>query len=193
MAQPRSRVPGPGQLLARTTHNLDAMEYSDDRRVVVGLYQDELTEMLPLKDYVSITRVWITEPDPLHGARWLQQLPNSTNPGIHPSRWFNMGHDERRKAVEQFRLEKRDFFGIEDPGPCVALLRNMGIDPVECREDIEGPEVPELPDGNLHPGADVRRQRNGETAVSEEGEVDWHALLHPAGPAEDLPTDAGSG
>eukprot|EP00959_Pyramimonas_sp_CCMP1952_P087288 1826200-Pyramimonas_sp.AAC.1 len=49
MAQPRSRIPRSGQLLARTTHNLDIMEYCGDRRVVVGFGKAELIEQLPLK------------------------------------------------------------------------------------------------------------------------------------------------
>eukprot|EP00959_Pyramimonas_sp_CCMP1952_P007389 154535-Pyramimonas_sp.AAC.1 len=49
MAQPRSRVPGPGQLLARTTNNLDTMECYEGRRIVAGLGKYELTGKLPLK------------------------------------------------------------------------------------------------------------------------------------------------
>eukprot|EP00959_Pyramimonas_sp_CCMP1952_P409033 8571994-Pyramimonas_sp.AAC.1 len=79
-------------------------------------------------DYVPVTRVWVTGPDPRYGAQWLKRLFSSTNPGTHPSRWFNVGHAEQRKAVEQFRLEKRGFFGIVDPGPCVAPLRDIGVD-----------------------------------------------------------------
>eukprot|EP00959_Pyramimonas_sp_CCMP1952_P337445 7066536-Pyramimonas_sp.AAC.1 len=39
-------------------------------------------------------------------------------------------HDQaqRRQAVEQYKAEERGFFGIEDPGPCVALLRDIGLD-----------------------------------------------------------------
>eukprot|EP00959_Pyramimonas_sp_CCMP1952_P379126 7941431-Pyramimonas_sp.AAC.1 len=60
------------------------MEYYEDRRVVVGLGKAELTEKLPLKgrretcsirvvlyddpDYAPVTRVWVADPDPLHGA-----------------------------------------------------------------------------------------------------------------------------
>merc|ERR1712113_965929 len=74
-SKPRSRVPGPGQLLARTTQNLDTMEYFEDRRVVVGWTKDELTQKLPLTgrrktcsvrvvlyydpEYVPVTRVWV--------------------------------------------------------------------------------------------------------------------------------------
>eukprot|EP00959_Pyramimonas_sp_CCMP1952_P126009 2634907-Pyramimonas_sp.AAC.1 len=114
MAQPRSRVPGPGQLLARTTQNLDILEYCEDRRIVAGLGKDELTGKLPLKgrrkpfsirvvlyddpDYAPVTRVWVTDPDARYGAQWLKKVPRSTSPGIRPWRWFNMSHAERRKA-----------------------------------------------------------------------------------------------
>eukprot|EP00959_Pyramimonas_sp_CCMP1952_P400323 8387816-Pyramimonas_sp.AAC.1 len=79
-AKPREKVSGKGHLLARTTQNLDAMEYSEDRRIVAGLTKDELIQELPLTgrrkacsirvvryydaDYAPITRVWVTDPDP---------------------------------------------------------------------------------------------------------------------------------
>eukprot|EP00959_Pyramimonas_sp_CCMP1952_P013465 284072-Pyramimonas_sp.AAC.1 len=47
-AKPREKVPGKGQLLARTTQNLDTMEYFEDRRIVAGLTKEELTHKLPL-------------------------------------------------------------------------------------------------------------------------------------------------
>eukprot|EP00959_Pyramimonas_sp_CCMP1952_P190949 3993378-Pyramimonas_sp.AAC.1 len=78
------------------------MEYFEDRRIVVGLTREELTQKLPLTgrrktcskrvvlyydpDYVSVTRVWVTEPDPKCGAQWLKKLPEPTNPGIHRGR-----------------------------------------------------------------------------------------------------------
>eukprot|EP00959_Pyramimonas_sp_CCMP1952_P161917 3385456-Pyramimonas_sp.AAC.1 len=177
------------------------MQYYEDRRVVVRPTKDDLTEKLTLRgrrrtcssrvvlcydpDYVPVTRVWVTDPNPLHGAQWLKKLPNSISPGIYPSRWFNVSHAERRKAVEQFRLEKRSFFGIEDPGPCIALFRDIGIDPATFQEEAQGLEEPRLSDSTLHPGADIRQQKKGETIVPEGTEVDWHALLHPAGPAEE--------
>eukprot|EP00959_Pyramimonas_sp_CCMP1952_P226489 4735545-Pyramimonas_sp.AAC.1 len=78
-----------------------------------------------------------------------------------PLRWFNMSHAEQRKAVEQFRFEKRGFLGTEDPGPCIALLRDVGIDPVEFQEDVQLPKGPRPPDSNLHTGADIRREKKG--------------------------------
>eukprot|EP00959_Pyramimonas_sp_CCMP1952_P094635 1979581-Pyramimonas_sp.AAC.1 len=105
-AKPREKVPRKGPLLARATQNLDTMEYFEDRRIVVGLTTEELAQQLPLTgrrktcsirvvlyydpDYVPVTRAWVTDPDPKHGAKWLKKLPESTNPGIHPGRWFNM-------------------------------------------------------------------------------------------------------
>eukprot|EP00959_Pyramimonas_sp_CCMP1952_P106271 2222017-Pyramimonas_sp.AAC.1 len=46
-AKPREKVPGKGHFLARTTHNLDTVEYFEDRRIVAGLTQEELTQKLP--------------------------------------------------------------------------------------------------------------------------------------------------
>eukprot|EP00959_Pyramimonas_sp_CCMP1952_P263248 5504919-Pyramimonas_sp.AAC.1 len=65
---------------------------------------------------------------------------------------------------------RRGFFGFEDPGPCVALLRDIGIDPVELHEGAQEPEGPTLLDSNLRPGAGFRRQKKGETAAPEETE-----------------------
>eukprot|EP00959_Pyramimonas_sp_CCMP1952_P450177 9426288-Pyramimonas_sp.AAC.1 len=39
-----------------------------------------------------------------------------------------MNQAQRRQAVEQYMAEKRRFFGIEDPGPCLGLLRDIGLD-----------------------------------------------------------------
>eukprot|EP00959_Pyramimonas_sp_CCMP1952_P184665 3861132-Pyramimonas_sp.AAC.1 len=61
-------------------------------------------------DYVPVARVWATDPDPKRGAQWLKKLPGSTNPGIHPGRWFSMNQAQRRQAVEQYKAEKRGFF-----------------------------------------------------------------------------------
>eukprot|EP00959_Pyramimonas_sp_CCMP1952_P202992 4245199-Pyramimonas_sp.AAC.1 len=47
-----------------------------------------------------------------------------------------MNQAQRRQAVEQSRAEKRGFFGIEDPGPCLALLRDIGL-------DVDDPPTPE--------------------------------------------------
>ena len=70
------------------------MEYFEDRRIVVGLTKEELTQKLPLTgrrktcsirailyydpDYVPITRVWVTDPNPAYGAQWLKKIPDST-------------------------------------------------------------------------------------------------------------------
>eukprot|EP00959_Pyramimonas_sp_CCMP1952_P144122 3017136-Pyramimonas_sp.AAC.1 len=89
-----------------------------------------------------------------------------------------MSHVERRKAVEQFRLERRGFFGIVDPGPCIGPPRDTGIDKVDLRNAQHGNAGTEHPEGNVH---------------SDETEVDWRALLHPAGAAEEHSTDTGSG
>eukprot|EP00959_Pyramimonas_sp_CCMP1952_P350259 7338364-Pyramimonas_sp.AAC.1 len=103
------------------------MEYYEERRIAAGLGKDKLVGKLPLKgrrktcsirvalyydpDYAPVTRVWVADPDPRYGAQWLKKLPTSTSLEIRPSRWFNMRHAEWRKAVEQFRFEKRGFFG----------------------------------------------------------------------------------
>eukprot|EP00959_Pyramimonas_sp_CCMP1952_P040716 851477-Pyramimonas_sp.AAC.1 len=102
------------------------MEYFEDRRIVVGLTREELTQKLPLTgrrktrsirvvlyydpEYAPITRVWVADPDPKHSAQWLKKLPESTNPGMHPGRWFYMDQARRRQAVEQYKAEKRGFF-----------------------------------------------------------------------------------
>eukprot|EP00959_Pyramimonas_sp_CCMP1952_P178769 3736736-Pyramimonas_sp.AAC.1 len=65
------------------------MEYFEDRRIFVGLTKEELTQKLPLTsrrktcsiravlyydpDYVPITRVWVTDPDPKHTTQWLKK------------------------------------------------------------------------------------------------------------------------
>ena len=38
-----------------------------------------------------------------------------------------MNSADRRKAVEQYIAEKRSFFGIDDPGPNVAMLCDIGL------------------------------------------------------------------
>eukprot|EP00959_Pyramimonas_sp_CCMP1952_P216829 4534503-Pyramimonas_sp.AAC.1 len=78
-AKPCERVPGKGQLLARATQHSDTMKYHEDRRIVVGLTKDELTQKLPLTarrktcsirvvlyddpDCVPVPRVRVTDPD----------------------------------------------------------------------------------------------------------------------------------
>ena len=118
-AKPKCKVPHMGQLLARTTQNLSSpnLDYFEDRRCVVGLSRAELTEPLPLTgrrktcsirvvlfydpDYEPITRVHLSDPE--YGDHWLRKIANSTNPGIHPDRWFKMSHPLRREAVEQYK------------------------------------------------------------------------------------------
>eukprot|EP00959_Pyramimonas_sp_CCMP1952_P275206 5752805-Pyramimonas_sp.AAC.1 len=41
-----------------------------------------------------------------------------------------MNQAQRRQAVEQYKAEKRGFFGIDDPGPCLGPLRDicLGVD-----------------------------------------------------------------
>eukprot|EP00959_Pyramimonas_sp_CCMP1952_P144993 3035680-Pyramimonas_sp.AAC.1 len=104
-----------------------------------------------------------------------------------------MGHAERRKAVEQLRFEKGGFFGVEDPGPCIALLREIGIDAVDFQDAQHFNEGTGHPEGNVHLGAEIRRRKRGDTIVPDETEVDWRAPLYPAGPAEELSADTGSG
>eukprot|EP00959_Pyramimonas_sp_CCMP1952_P275232 5753236-Pyramimonas_sp.AAC.1 len=73
-----------------------------------------------------------------------------------------MSHVERRKAVGQFRLEKRGFFGIVDPGPCFTLLRDIGIDAVDL-QNAQGKEALDEPsEGHVHPGAETRRRKKGD-------------------------------
>eukprot|EP00959_Pyramimonas_sp_CCMP1952_P352203 7379601-Pyramimonas_sp.AAC.1 len=88
--------------------------------------------------YVPVTRVWVTDPDPKCGAQWLKKLPESTNPGIHPGRCFNVNQAQRRQAVDQYKAEERGFFGIDDPGPCLPPLRHIGL-------DVEDPPTPPDP------------------------------------------------
>eukprot|EP00959_Pyramimonas_sp_CCMP1952_P271400 5673661-Pyramimonas_sp.AAC.1 len=130
------------------------MEYFKDRRVAVGPTKEESRQKLPLTgrrktcsirvvlyydpDYVPVARVWVAHPDPEHCAQWLKKLPESTNPGIHPGRWFNMNQAQRRQAVEQYKAEKRSFFAIEDPGPCLGPLRDIGL-------DVDDPPTPPEP------------------------------------------------
>eukprot|EP00959_Pyramimonas_sp_CCMP1952_P074205 1550703-Pyramimonas_sp.AAC.1 len=99
------------------------MEYFEDRRIVAGLTEEELTQKLPLTrrrktcsmrvvlyyepDYVPVARIWVTDPNPKYGAQWLKKLPESTNPGVHPGRWFNMNQAQRRQAYEQYKAEKK--------------------------------------------------------------------------------------
>ena len=120
-------------------------------------------------------------------------MPDSTNPGIHPSRWFNMNQTERRKAVEQYKAEKRGFFGIEDPGPCLALLRDIGLDPVVDAPEGDEPAPPAAPEAP-GPGRQmapwmVRRQKRREELGLEHGEQPGQA----AAAAEDSSTEEGSG
>eukprot|EP00959_Pyramimonas_sp_CCMP1952_P247519 5174194-Pyramimonas_sp.AAC.1 len=49
-----------------------------------------------------------------------------------------MNQAQRRQAVEQYRAEKRGFFGIGDPGPCLAPLRDIDL-------DVEDPPTPPEP------------------------------------------------
>eukprot|EP00959_Pyramimonas_sp_CCMP1952_P013629 287865-Pyramimonas_sp.AAC.1 len=61
------------------------MEYFEDRRIVVGLTKEELTQKHSLTgrrktcsirivlyydpDYVPVTRIWVTDPDPKYGTQ----------------------------------------------------------------------------------------------------------------------------
>eukprot|EP00959_Pyramimonas_sp_CCMP1952_P169176 3534345-Pyramimonas_sp.AAC.1 len=81
-----------------------------------------------------------------------------------------MSHAERRKAVEKFRLEKRGFFGVEDPRPCIAFLRDAGIDAVVLQNAQHGDEGTGHPEGNVHSDAETRRGKKGYTIVPDETE-----------------------
>eukprot|EP00959_Pyramimonas_sp_CCMP1952_P160610 3358789-Pyramimonas_sp.AAC.1 len=91
---PLRYFPDPGQLLARATQDLDAMEYYECHRVVASLMKHELAEKFPLVGRRKICSA--REP--------LQRKP------------------VRRRAVE------RGVFGIDGPGPCLALLRGLGVE-----------------------------------------------------------------
>eukprot|EP00959_Pyramimonas_sp_CCMP1952_P010131 211737-Pyramimonas_sp.AAC.1 len=45
---------------------------------------------------------------------------------------------------------KEVFFGIVDPGPCIALLRDIGIDAVDLQSAQRGNADTEHPEGNVH-------------------------------------------
>eukprot|EP00959_Pyramimonas_sp_CCMP1952_P263847 5517784-Pyramimonas_sp.AAC.1 len=49
-----------------------------------------------------------------------------------------MNQAQRRQAVEQYKAEKRGFFGIEGPGPCLGLQRDIGL-------DVDDPPTPPDP------------------------------------------------
>eukprot|EP00959_Pyramimonas_sp_CCMP1952_P228080 4769246-Pyramimonas_sp.AAC.1 len=78
-----------------------------------------------------------------------------------------MSHAERRKAAEQFRLEKRRFFGVVDPGICIVFFRDIGIDAVDLQNAQRGNAGTEHPQGNVHSGAEARRRKEGDAIVPE--------------------------
>eukprot|EP00959_Pyramimonas_sp_CCMP1952_P342792 7181452-Pyramimonas_sp.AAC.1 len=49
-----------------------------------------------------------------------------------------MNQAQRRQAVEQYKAETRGFFGIENPGRCFGLLRDIG-------PDVDDPPTPPEP------------------------------------------------
>eukprot|EP00959_Pyramimonas_sp_CCMP1952_P012380 261630-Pyramimonas_sp.AAC.1 len=79
---------------------------------------------------------------------------------------------------------------LRTQGPAL-LSFGVGIDPVEFQEDARESEGPRPPDSNLHPGQTPEDRRNDNRLFQKR--LRWHALLHPAVPAEELSTDAGSG
>eukprot|EP00959_Pyramimonas_sp_CCMP1952_P335913 7033758-Pyramimonas_sp.AAC.1 len=49
-----------------------------------------------------------------------------------------MNQAQRRQAVEQYKAEKTGFLAIEDPGPCLGPLRDIGL-------DVDDPPTPPEP------------------------------------------------
>eukprot|EP00959_Pyramimonas_sp_CCMP1952_P127337 2663263-Pyramimonas_sp.AAC.1 len=49
-----------------------------------------------------------------------------------------------------------------DPGPCIALLRDIGVDPVELQEWPREPAPLRTSDGNPEPETDLRQQKRGQ-------------------------------
>eukprot|EP00959_Pyramimonas_sp_CCMP1952_P252078 5267084-Pyramimonas_sp.AAC.1 len=63
-----------------------------------------------------------------------------------------MDQAQRRQAVEQYKAEKRGFFGIKHPGPCLGLLRDIGLDvddPPTPPDPAESQPLAALPEARL--------------------------------------------
>eukprot|EP00959_Pyramimonas_sp_CCMP1952_P341099 7145429-Pyramimonas_sp.AAC.1 len=56
------------------------------------------------------------------------------------------------KQWSNFDSRREVFFWVEDPGPRIALLRDIGIDAVDFQDAHHGNEGIEHPEGNVHPG-----------------------------------------
>ena len=53
-----------------------------------------------------------------------------------------MGQPERRRAVAQYKAEKKGFFQFEDGGPNLELLRDIGFEPSKAKpSDASAAEV----------------------------------------------------
>eukprot|EP00959_Pyramimonas_sp_CCMP1952_P005018 105399-Pyramimonas_sp.AAC.1 len=76
-----------------------------------------------------------------------------------------MSHAGRRKAAEEFRMEKRGFICIVDPGPCLALLREIGIDAVGLHNARGRQTNGDSPEGNVHSGIEMGQRKRGEDDV----------------------------
>ena len=136
-------VPKLEQIMARTTQNLDTAEYLETNFVTVGKTAAELSQPLPLKgrartchlrtvfyydpEYYKPDVVETYDPEFKH-ASLKRTKKNSTNPGVHPIRWWKMGEPARQKAIDEFKAEKKGFFGLEDHGPRTELLKELGLD-----------------------------------------------------------------
>eukprot|EP00959_Pyramimonas_sp_CCMP1952_P404007 8465689-Pyramimonas_sp.AAC.1 len=78
-----------------------------------------------------------------------------------------MAQAQRRQAVEQCKAEKRGCFGIEDPGPCLGLLRDIGLDvddPPPPPDPAVAQPLAALPEARLtapQVAEQLRRMQNG--------------------------------
>ena len=130
------------QILARTVQNVDTCEYYEVNRVVLGLTKEELTMPLPLKgrrktcqlrtvfyydpEYVKPNSIPVWDAEFGH-ATYTRTNKDSTNPGVHPARWWHWNQFLRQLAIEEYKTEKKGFYGMEDPGPRTELLEELGI------------------------------------------------------------------
>eukprot|EP00959_Pyramimonas_sp_CCMP1952_P270315 5650691-Pyramimonas_sp.AAC.1 len=68
--------------------------------------------------------------DEVYGNAVLRRTQKeSTNQGAHPGRRFKTSGSERmRLIIEECKIEKKCFYGLEDPGPNTDPLRSIGIE-----------------------------------------------------------------
>eukprot|EP00959_Pyramimonas_sp_CCMP1952_P404009 8465694-Pyramimonas_sp.AAC.1 len=96
--------------MARTTQNLDTGEHYEKNRAVAGKPLEELTKPLPLKGKEKTAHLRVafySDPyyrrpneadvyDEVCGNAVLRRTQKeSTNPGVHPDRWFKTRGSER--------------------------------------------------------------------------------------------------